>query len=507
MVPIRSAGAICGARRAAARAAPALFVLAGAALLVGSQLPATAEDKAAASAAKVVVLSFEGAVTPAISDYLVRGMRRAAEGGAALTVIQMDTPGGLDTSMRDIIKQILASTVPVAVFVGPSGARAASAGTYILYASHFAAMAPATNLGAATPVAIGIGGARPGGEDKPDERPEKAHEKSDAKQDPKKSAKRDAAEDRSAKTKAPAPQDALSRKQIHDASAYIRGLAQLRGRNAEWAERAVREAVSLSSREALEQKVIDIIATDVADLIAKLNGRKVTVQGVERTLALRGAATEFVRPDWRTELLAVITNPSVALILMMIGIYGLFFEFSNPGFVLPGVVGAISLLLGLFALQLLPVNYAGLALMLLGLAFMVAEAFLPSFGALGIGGVAAFVFGGLMLIDTDLPGFGVPVAFIVTLGVVSALLVFAIVGLAVRARSRPVLAGREEIAGSAGVVVDDFAGEGWVRTRGELWRAVSTVPLAKGERVRVKGTKGLVLEVEPEQQASQGEKT
>ncbi|MCL4800493.1 MAG: nodulation protein NfeD [Burkholderiales bacterium] len=501
MVTARTAGATSGAPRTA-RARPALAVLAGAALLAGAPLSDAAEEKAAAAPAKVVVLSFDGAVTPAISDYLVRGMRRAADGGAALVVVQMDTPGGLDTSMRDIIKQILASTVPVAVFVGPSGARAASAGTYILYASHFAAMAPATNLGAATPVAIGIGGARPGG-DKGEEADEKAEETKDGK----KEAKKDGAKDKDAKEKAPAPQDTLSRKQIHDASAYIRGLAQLRGRNAEWAERAVREAVSLSAKEALEQKVIDIVATDVADLIAKLDGRKVTVQGVERTLALRGAATEFVHPDWRTELLAVITNPSVALILMMIGIYGLFFEFSNPGFVLPGVVGAISLLLGLFALQLLPVNYAGLALMLLGLAFMVAEAFLPSFGALGIGGVVAFVFGGLMLIDTDMPGFGVPVAFIVTLGVVSALLMFAIVGLAIRARSRPVLAGREEIAGSAGVVVDDFAGEGWVRTRGELWRAVSVVPLAKGERVRVKGTKGLVLEVEPEQHATQGEKT
>jgi len=484
----------------AMRAWPVLVTVLGAGLLIAPQFPPAAED-AAKPRPKVVVLSVEGAITPAISDYLVRGMRRAADGGAALTVIQMDTPGGLDTSMRDIIKEILASTVPVAVFVGPSGARAASAGTYILYASHIAAMAPATNLGAATPVAIGIGGP-PRSPDGKDEETGKADEK-EARKDGKKASEKE----KTAKEKAPAPQDTLSRKQIHDASAYIRGLAQLRGRNAEWAERAVREAVSLSAKEALELKVIDVIANDVADLIAKLDRRKVTVQSVERTLALAGAATEWVRPDWRTEFLAVITNPSVALILMMIGVYGIFFEFSNPGFVVPGVVGAICLLLGLFALQLLPVNYAGLALMLLGLGFMVAEAFLPSFGALGIGGVVAFVFGGLMLIRTDHPGFGIPVPLIVAVGVASAVLMFGIMALALRARSRPVLAGREELAGGAGVVVDDFTGEGWVRTRGELWRAISAVPLAKGARVRIRSTKGLTLEVEPEQSETRGEKT
>jgi len=492
-------GLRASAARRRARRWPLVAALLGAGLLVAPQLPPAAEGEAQA-APKVVLLSVDGAITPAISDYLVRGMRRAASGGAALTVIQMDTPGGLDTSMRDIIKEILASPVPVAVFVGPSGARAASAGTYILYASHIAAMAPATNLGAATPIAIGIGGPPRSPDDKGDE---SAQEKEGAKG----AAKKSGAKEKAAKEKAPAPQGTLERKQVHDAAAYIRGLAQLRGRNADWAERAVREAVSLSAKEALALKVIDLVANDVADLIAKVDGRKLTVQGVERTLALTGAAVDSVKPDWRTELLAVITNPSVALILMMLGVYGIFFEFSNPGFVVPGVVGAICLLLGLFALQLLPVNYAGLALMLLGLAFMVAEAFLPSFGTLGIGGVVAFVFGGLMLIETDVPGFGVPVALIVSLGVASALLMFMIVALALRARRRPVLGGREEIAGSAGEVVEAFTGEGWVRTRGELWRATSAVPLAQGARVRIKGTKGLTLEVEPEQAATEGERT
>ena len=493
-------------RRASLRPVSAALVLGGLALLALSHLPFAADDPAKAAAAgdapaKVVVLSVNGPIAPATADYLARGIRRSPDLGASLTVIRMDTPGGLDTSMRQIIKEILASPIPVAVFVGPSGARAASAGTYILYASHIAAMAPATNLGAATPVAIGM----PGAPKPPAEKDEKKDEKADAKEEAAKSkdksskAKDAKTDDKSAKgDEVPPPADTLSRKQVHDAAAYIRGLAQLRGRNADWAERAVREAVSLSAQEALEQKVIDLMANDVPDLLKKIDGRKVSVQGGERVLKLGGAQIEQLEPDWRTELLAIITNPSIALILMMLGIYGLIFEFSNPGFVLPGVVGAICLLLGLFALQLLPINYAGLALILLGLAFMVAEAFLPSFGALGIGGVIAFVIGGLILIDTDVPGFGIPISFLVTIGIMSALLVFAIAALALKARGRPVLAGREEMIGSVGEVMGDFTGEGWVRMRGESWRATSAEPLARGTRVRVVRTDGLRLEVVPE---------
>lgn len=439
---------------------------------------------ALAAPAPVVVLTLDGAVSPATADYVVRGIRQAADKGAGLVVLQMDTPGGLDTSMRKIIKEILASPVPVAAFVAPGGARAASAGTYILYASHVAAMAPATNLGAATPVQIGIGG--------PEREPRKTPD--------------DTARDGNAKKAARAPQDAaaskdtLTRKQIHDAAAYIRSLAQLRGRNAEWGERAVRDAVSLSAEDAQKQKVVDLVARDIKDLLAKLDGRKVTVQGVVRTLDTGDAEIQVLEPDWRSRLLAVITDPSVALILMMIGIYGLLFEFSNPGFVLPGVAGAISLLLALFAFQLLPINYAGLALIVVGVAFIVAEAFVPSFGSLGIGGTIALVIGSVILIDPEAaPGYSIPLPLVAMVAAVSGAVVFLIVMMAVKARKRPVVSGREDLVGASGEVVEDFTDEGWVRVRSENWRALSAAPLNHGQRVRVTRIDGLTLSVEPEQ--------
>jgi membrane-bound serine protease (ClpP class) len=430
-----------------------------------------------ASAGPAYVLTLDGAVSPATADYTVRGIRRAAEAGAALVVLRLDTPGGLDTSMRRIIREILSSSVPVVAFVAPSGARAASAGTYILYASHIAVMAPATNLGAATPVQIGIS---------PATDRKRPKDKDDS-----------SAEDSSTP-------DTLKHKQVNDAAAYIRGLAQLRGRNAEWGEQAVREAVSLSAAEAKDKHVIDLIAEDLNGLLKALDGRKVTVLGAERTLHTTGAETIFVEPDWRTRLLAIIAEPSVALILMMVGVYGLIFEFANPGFVLPGVAGGICLLLALFAFQLLPVNYAGLGLILLGIACIIAEAFLPSFGTLGIGGVIALAIGSVILIEPSAAGYGVPLPFTIALALVSGAVVFFIVSLAARARRRPVVSGREELLGARGVVTQDMQREGWARVHGETWRIVSRMPLVSGQGVRVVGIDGLTLSVEPEAMIEEG---
>ena len=441
--------------------------------------------RAATPAPAVVVLNVDGAISPGTAEYVVSGLNSAADQTAQLVVLKLDTPGGLDTSMRQIIKHIIASPVPVVAFVAPDGARAASAGTYILYSSHIAAMAPATNLGAATPVMIGIGGL-PGLGDQPQK---------DGKDDsPGKNA---GASSKSGG--APAPLSAMEHKLVNDASAYIRSLAQMRGRNVEWAEQAVREAVSLSAAEALKKNVIEVVAADVPDLLRQLDGRKVNVLGVERTLHLAGARIVALEPDWRSRVLSAIADPSLAYLLMLAGIFGLFFEFSNPGFLLPGVAGAISLLLALFAFQVLPINYVGLLLILLGIAFMTAEAFIPSFGALGIGGIVAFVMGSVMLINTDVSGYGVPWSVIVPVTVASALFIFLVVGMALRARRRPVVSGSEEMIGGTGEVLEYFEDKhGWARVHGEIWRINSKLPLNRGQRIRVIGMDGLSLNVEPD---------
>lgn len=423
---------------------------------------------------RVVLLNIEGTIGPAVGDYIERALHKANEQDIELIVLRIDTPGGLDLAMRSIIKQITTSKIPVASYVSPGGARAASAGTYILYASHIAAMAPGTNLGAATPVQVG-GIPTPTGIGKKD------------------------------KEKESASNDPAKQKVINDAAAYIRGLAQMHGRNQQWAEKAVREAASLSAEEALKENVIDLIAADFNDLLIQLNGYEIEVLGTRKVLVTEGAVTEIVEPDWRSDLLSVITNPNIAYILMLIGFYGLILEFYNPGAIVPGTIGAISLILALYAFQMLPINYAGMGLILLGVALMIGEVFEPSFGMLGIGGIIAFVFGSIILIDTEAPGYGIHLSVIISFAVVSALITIFVIGLALKARRRPVVSGREELLGKQALVLEDFDREGVVSLHGEHWPALSETALQKDQPVKVVDVKGITLTVSPFGDASTAE--
>jgi membrane-bound serine protease (ClpP class) len=425
----------------------------------------------AVAAPKAYLLDLKGAVGPVSADYLARGMHRAAEEGAAVIVLRMDTPGGLDSSMREIIRTILSSPLPVVGYVAPSGARAASAGTFILYACQIAAMAPGTNVGAATPVSLF------GGSSSPEPAPGK----------PETSGANEPSQIR--------PPDAEMTKVTNDAVAYIRSLAKLSGRNADWAERAVREAASLPYDEALQFNVIDLVADDLEQLLEKLNGRTVQVLGTAWTLSVAGATVVPVEPDFRTRLLAMLTDPNVAYILLLLGVYGLIFEFSHPGIYAPGVIGIISLLLGLFALSIIPVDLAGVGLTVLGIALMVAEAFVPSFGALGIGGAAAFLIGSLMTFNT--PGYRLAWPVVVGATVVSVGLFFLVMAMLVRTRRRPVSSGDATLFGAPAEVIIWAGEEGEVRALGERWHARAESRLSVGQTVRIVGREGLTLRVEP----------
>ncbi|WP_052117801.1 NfeD family protein [Novosphingobium pentaromativorans] len=441
-------------------------------LLFGLWQAALAEPQLPAR--EVPVLLINGAVGPATADYITKGITSAGEAGAPLVLIRMDTPGGLDTSMREIIRAIVNSPIPVATYVSPSGGRAASAGAFILLASHVAAMAPGTNVGAATPVQMGAPaapGAEPEGEAKDEPGSDKANGSKSG--------------------------SASERKALNDAIAYIRSLAEMRGRNADWAEAAVRDADSLSAQAALAQDVIDIVARDSADLLAQLNGRTIQVGAAEIRLDTTGMVLAEVEPDWRTRLLAAITDPNIALILMMIGAYGLLFEFMNPGDLYPGTIGAICLLIGLYALSALPVNYAGIALIVLGMALMAAEAFSPSFGILGIGGVVAFGLGATIMFDTDIPEFRIAVPVLGAVAVASLGATLLTMRLALKSRQAKVVSGREQMVGATGRIVDWNGSSGHVHIHGERWRATGGAAFHIGQLVRVVAIDGLTLTLEP----------
>jgi membrane-bound serine protease (ClpP class) len=406
------------------------------------------------AAEKALVLKINSAIEPATQDYIVRGIAEANKEHVAVIILQINTPGGLESAMRKINQAILASTVPVIAYVAPAGAKAASAGTFIVLASHYSAMAPGTNIGAASPVHV-MGNSIL-------QKNLTAHEN----------------------------------KSANDASAYLRSLAQLRGKNTVWTEQATRSAISSSAEEAKKLNVIDAIANDYAQLLNQADGHAVTINGATQKLHTKNLQLEQVLTDWRYDFLAFITNPSIAYLLMLAAIYGLFFEFSNPGFVLPGVAGIICLLLALYAFQLMPINYAGLTLIMIGIAFMVFEVYLSSFGILGIGGVIAFIIGSIMLFDVHYAAYPLTLSLIIVMGIITASFFFLVLTLAIRSQKKSIVTGKEGLIGERGTVVSVMNKQIVVRVMGELWEAKSAAMLYPGQDVVVTEIHGLTLDVE-----------
>lgn len=438
-------------RRIADRRCKALYRLPVFLLFV---LAASAAAQGPASSPNVWLTDLDGAVGPASADHIIRTLDRAAEADVALLVLRINTPGGLDNSMRDIVSAILDSPVPVATWVAPSGARAASAGTYIVAASHVAAMSATTNIGSSTPVSMGAGNT----------------------------------------------ESASERKAVNDAVAYLEGLQTLRGRNIDWATQTVVDAANLTAPEALTRGIVDLLADDLEELLQAADGREVETASGIRTLALNDADITLIESDWRHDFLNVITNPNIAYILLMIGVYGLILEFYNPGLGLPGVTGIICLLVGAYALQLLPISYAGLALMAVGIGLIVLEILSPSFGVFGLGGLAAFVLGSVMLMDTDSPGWQISLPLIAAVAAATGGLIIFILGAALKARLQPVVTGNEAMLRMTAVAMENFEQTGHVHVGGETWTARARTPVRKGDRLSIDHVEGLILHVSKEKE-------
>jgi membrane-bound serine protease (ClpP class) len=434
---------------------------------------------------KVYLITIDGAISPANADYFVRGLDAAVANDSDIAILKLDTPGGLDKSMRFMIQAILASPIPVVVYIAPKGARGASAGTYIVYASHIAAMAPATNIGSATPITIGL------------TEPSKKRDKRNDELDEEDSIN-DFFEADESQPSDNLDGNILQAKMINDAQAYIQSLAELRGRNQEWAIQSVSQAENISANKALELKVIDLIAYDLKTLINLLHGRKVNLGDKQVVLELIEPEIVEFEPDWRTEVLIIITDPSIAYLLLLAGVYGLMFEFLNPGSLLPGTIGAVCLVIALYAFNTLPINMAGLILLVIGIALMTAEIFAPSFGILGLGGISAFAIGSFMLMDSSLPGYQIAPALIISSVLVSSFVFFVIFSMVFKSRNKPIVSGGHELINHLAVSEEDFEHSGRVRIRGEIWLADSDTAIKKRQRVRVEAINGLRLKVTAE---------